>query len=128
MTLMALILTALAAVLHLYIFWMESLAWEGPQARRTFGPASDAEVKVTKSFAFNQGFYNLFLALIALVGIVVFVAADAGVGAALIFAGVGSMASAALVLFVSSPTKRSAAIKQGVLPVFAIVVTLIAVS
>ena len=54
-----------------------------------------------------------------------FVTADTGAGTALILAGVGSMALAAVVLFISNPTKRSAAIKQGALPVLAIVTTLI---
>ncbi|KNC19068.1 hypothetical protein AC792_08045 [Arthrobacter sp. RIT-PI-e] len=124
MILTALILTALAILLHVYIFWMESLAWEGPQARRTFGPASDADVEVTKDFAFNQGFYNLFLALIALMGLVLFATFDNGIGAALILAGVGSMAAAALVLFVSDPTRRGAAVKQGTIPLAAIIATL----
>lgn len=38
------------------------------------------------------------------------------VGAALLFAGAGSMAAAALVLFCSAPDKRGAALKQGLLP------------
>ena len=57
-----LVFTVLAALLHVYIFWMESLAWDGPQARKTFG-VPDAEREATRAFAFNQGFYNLFLAI-----------------------------------------------------------------
>ena len=60
-----LVFTAFAALLHVYIFWMESLAWDGPQARKTFG-VPDAEREATRAFAFNQGFYNLFLAIAAI--------------------------------------------------------------
>ena len=65
-----LVLATLAALLHVYIFWMESLAWDGPQARKTFG-VPDAEREATRAFAFNQGFYNLFLAIAALLGVIV---------------------------------------------------------
>ena len=41
-------------------------------------------------------------------------------------AGVGSMAAAALVLFLSSPDKRPAAVKQGTLPLLAVVVLVLA--
>jgi putative membrane protein len=44
------------------------------------------------------------------------------VGAALVFAGAGSMTAAALVLLLSSPDKRAAALKQGVLPALGVVI------
>ena len=56
----ALIFGALAAVLHVYIFTMESLTWTTPRTRATFGTTA-AEAETTKMLAFNQGFYNLFL-------------------------------------------------------------------
>jgi putative membrane protein len=120
MTIVALVLTALAIALHVVIFWMESLAWTGPAARKTFGPATAAEVAATRDLAFNQGFYNLFLAAIGAIGVVVFLTAAEDVGAALIFAGIGAMLAAAVVLFVSNPPKRGAAIRQGVFPLLAV--------
>lgn len=44
-----------------------------------------------------------------------------GIGAALIFAGVGSMAAAAVVLFISAPDKARAAVTQGLFPVISLV-------
>ena len=44
-----------------------------------------------------------------------------GAGAALMLAGAGSMLAAAVVLFAGSPDKRPAALKQGVLPLLAVV-------
>jgi putative membrane protein len=110
----------LAALVHVYIFYMESVAWTGAKARATFGTTVE-EAEVTKSLAFNQGFYNLFLAVAVATGVVFFVAGTPSVGAALVFAGAGSMVAAALVLFVSSPDKRAAALKQGVLPLLGVI-------
>ena len=58
----AMVLAVLAAALHVLIFYMESIAWEGPLARKTFG-GSPEEARPHAFYAFNQGFYNLFLAL-----------------------------------------------------------------
>jgi len=120
MTIAALVFAALATLVHVYIFYMESIAWTSPGVRKTFG-LSEAEATATKEMAFNQGFYNLFLAVVAAVGIVVLASGSAAVGAALVFVGAGSMVAAALVLFVSSPSKRSAALKQGVIPAIAVI-------
>ena len=118
----------LAAALHVYIFWMESLAWRGPRARKTFGPATDAEVEATAPLALNQGFYNLFLAATTVIGIVFVLTSSAQVGNALILVGTGSMLAAALVLFVSIPGKRRSAITQGTFPLIAVIATVIALA
>lgn len=120
MTLAGLLLAGLAALIHLYIFYLGSVAWTGAKAQATFGMTPE-EAEATKSLAFNQGFYNLFLALIVAVGIVFFTAGSTAIGAALTLAGAGSMAAAALVLFASSPDKRSAALKQGLLPLLGVI-------
>ena len=119
-----LILAALAALLHVYIFVMESLTWTSPRTRATFGTTAD-EAQTTKALAFNQGFYNLFLAIITAVGIAAVVMGCKGIGIALIFAGVGSMAAAALVLLLSSPDKARAAVVQGAFPMFALMALVI---
>ena len=65
----ALIFAALAALLHVYIFVMESLTWTSARTRATFGTTAE-EAETTKLLAFNQGFYNLFLALGIVAGFV----------------------------------------------------------
>lgn len=115
----ALVLAGAAALLHVFIFYLESIAWTGEQARTTFA-MTQAHAEATREVAFNQGFYNLFLAITAIIGIVLVTAGQTDVGAALVFAGAGSMAAAAVVLFVSAPDKRAAALKQGVLPALAV--------
>jgi len=115
-----LIVAGLAALLHVYLFVMESLTWTSPRTRATFGLTEQQAVD-TKELAFNQGFYNLFLAIVTAVGIAAIILGCKAVGLALIFAGIGSMAAAALVLLLSSPEKARAAITQGIFPVLGIV-------
>jgi putative membrane protein len=115
-----LIFAGLAALLHVYIWVMESLTWTSARTRATFG-ISEEEALATKELAFNQGFYNLFLAIIAGVGVVAVFAGCRPAGAALVFAGVGSMLAAAVVLLASSPDKARAAITQGAFPLIAVV-------
>ncbi|MDM7892665.1 DUF1304 domain-containing protein [Curtobacterium caseinilyticum] len=121
MTVVALVLAALAALLHVYIFVLESVLWTTARARNTFG-TSEQEAAVTKQLAYNQGFYNLFLAVLVLVGIVVVVSGANAVGLTLVIAGTASMLGAALVLVTSDATKRRAATTQGALPLLALVV------
>ncbi|SKC75775.1 DUF1304 domain-containing protein [Krasilnikoviella flava] len=120
MVAVGLVLAGVAAALHVFIFWLESVAWTTPRARATFG-TTEQEAAATRELAFNQGFYNLFLAVVTAVGIVLVAAGTTGAGAALVLAGTGSMLAAALVLFLSSPGKRGAAIKQGAVPLLAVV-------
>ena len=114
-----LIFAGLAALLHVYIFVMESLTWTSPRTRATFGTTAE-EAETTKLLAFNQGFYNLFLAVVTATGIVAICLGHSAVGAALVFAGVGSMLAAAAVLLASSPDKARAAVTQGAFPLVAV--------
>jgi putative membrane protein len=115
-----LIFAGLAALLHVYIWVMESFLWTAPRTRAAFG-TTEEEAQTTKLLAFNQGFYNLFLAIVTVTGIVIGGTGRYDVGLALIFAGTGSMLLAAIVLLVSSPDKARAAILQGTFPLLAIV-------
>ncbi|MFT2817582.1 DUF1304 domain-containing protein [Leifsonia sp. A12D58] len=125
MTILGLIFVGLAALIHVYIFVLESVLWTTPRARKTFGIKTDAEADVTKPLAFNQGFYNLFLAIVTAIGIVLFAAGTTGAGAALILAGAGSMVLAGLVLIISSPSKARPALVQLVPPALGIIFLLI---
>ena len=78
-----LVFAALAALVHVYIFVMESLTWTSKGTRDKFGTTVD-EAATTKVMAFNQGFYNLFLAIVTAVGIAAVVLGHTAVGAALV--------------------------------------------
>ncbi|MFC7580678.1 DUF1304 domain-containing protein [Schaalia naturae] len=123
-----LVFAALAAAVHIVIFYLESCAWAGERARTLFRTGSAEEAEATRFLAFNQGFYNLFLALLASIGVVATAAGASTAGVTLTLAGTGSMLAAATVLFVSSPPHRSAALKQGLLPLLAVVALVLGVT
>ncbi len=124
MIIAGLVLAGIAALVHVFIFYLESLAWTTERARSTFGTSVE-EAQTTKQLAFNQGFYNLFLAIAVAVGIVLYASSARVAGATLVLTGAGSMAAAALVLVLSSPDKAAAALKQGVVPALAVVALVI---
>jgi putative membrane protein len=100
------ILLLLPAIIHVYIFSLESLLWDRPSTRRVFGLSSE-DASVTKLFAWNQGFYNLLLAIAIIVGWLLrkgVLAVNDGVlaGNVLILYGLGSICIAGIVLFVSA--------------------------
>ena len=66
-----LIFAVLAALLHVYIFVMESLTWTSAAHPRDVRHHARRRRETTKELAFNQGFYNLFLAIVTAVGIVI---------------------------------------------------------
>ncbi|MCG7287884.1 DUF1304 domain-containing protein [Cellulomonas sp. ACRRI] len=119
-----LVLAALAALVHVYIFTLESVSWTSPRTRAVFGTTPE-QAEATRELAFNQGFYNLFLAVVAVAGVIATATGATAVGAALVLAGTGSMLAAALVLVLSSPDKARAAVTQGTFPLLAVVATLV---
>ncbi len=121
MVITGLVLTGVAALIHVFIFYLESIAWTSERARRTFGTGTVEEAKTQQALAFNQGFYNLFLAVAVALGIAFVAAGNTPVGATLVFTGAGSMVAASLVLGISSPDKLGAALKQGLVPALGIV-------
>ncbi len=125
MTVAGLVLACLAALVHVYIFYLESIAWTGARARATFGTGSREQAEPLKELAFNQGFYNLFLAVVTIIGVVLVAVGSPTVGLTMIIVGTGSMVAAGLVLLISSPGKASAALKQLSAPALAIIALLI---
>ncbi|BBE47497.1 MULTISPECIES: DUF1304 domain-containing protein [Rhodococcus] len=119
------IFAGLAAAVHVYIFVLESILWTAPKTRAAFGVKSEEEAITTQPLAFNQGFYNLFLAIVSAVGIVIAATGSASVGIALVLAGTGSMVAAGLVLILSSPDKARAAVVQMLFPAIAVVLLVI---
>ena len=114
----ALVFAGLAAFVHVYIFWLESLAFS-TVGRKAFGISAD-QVEVMRPWAYNQGFYNLFLAIGTSAGLML-TRSNEDVGAALVTFGTGSMLAAALVLVTSDPSKARGAVVQGTFPAIALV-------
>jgi putative membrane protein len=61
------LLVVVMAVIHVYVFCLETILWGKPKTNRVFG-VTDANAQVMRQAMFNQGFYNLFLAIALLVG------------------------------------------------------------
>jgi putative membrane protein len=115
---LAMVFLALAAIIHVYIFYLESIAWSKPRTWKVFGLRSQEDADIVRPMAFNQGYYNAFLAVGVILGIVMLHTIGpvqvAGLGVAL-FAAL-SMVAAAVVLITSSPKLARAALLQGVAP------------
>jgi putative membrane protein len=61
MTLLANVVVALVALLHVYFLVLEMFLWDKPAGLRAFGQTREAAA-ATKVLAANQGLYNGFLA------------------------------------------------------------------
>ncbi len=127
MVLASLLFASIAALLHVYIFTMESLTWTRPTTWKRFGVASQNDAETTRPLAYNQGFYNLFLAIGAFVGIVMVAVGRPMIGWTLVFSCCGSMLLAALVLAASGRKYLRPAAIQGTTPLIAVVLGLLAV-
>jgi len=129
LTVIGLGLILLAGLTHVYIFLLESVLWRRRGAR-TFG-LPPADVEPVRPWAFNQGFYNLFLAVGAIGGSIVAaigVMAPGSVAAAPLAAVLGIaafvaavMVGASLVLIATSRTQLRGALVQGVLPLLGLI-------
>ncbi|RPA19540.1 DUF1304 domain-containing protein [Gordonia sp. OPL2] len=117
---LAAVLALVAAAIHAYIFVLEAVWWTSPRGRAVFG-TTETEAAATRQLAFNQGFYNLFLAVIATVGAITLLSGATTIGSTLLAAGCGSMLAAGLVLVVSDRTKTRPALVQLGAPLLALV-------
>lgn len=112
---MVTLFTSVAGLIHIYIFAMESLLWGKPRTNKAFGiNATTAEQN--RLFAFNQGYYNLFLALSAIAGAVLIHTENKTVGQTLIGYTLGSMFGASVVLYSSNKKLWRPAMIQGLPP------------
>lgn len=117
----------LAALIHVYIFYLESIAWSKPKTWKTFGLKSQAEADTVRPMAFNQGYYNAFLAGGIIVGIILlFTPGTQQAGFAVAVFAALSMVLAATVLITSSPKLARAAVLQGAAPLIGIVLLVLA--
>lgn len=125
---LALVFAGLAALLHVYIFVLESVRWTQPKTWKVFGIADQQGADVTKPMAYNQGFYNLFLAVGTAIGIVFWVVNGIGdvAGRTLLIFSLGSMLAAALVLVTSGKKYLRPASIQGTLPLIGLILAIFA--
>ena len=120
MHMVMLLAAVLAALVHVLIFCMESLWWTTPGVRQRFRQSPE-QAEATRLLAFNQGFYNLFLAVGTLAGLVLAHTERAQVGWTLMAWNCLFMVGAAVVLVASAPVMRRGALIQGAAPLLFLV-------
>ncbi|CAN5579871.1 DUF1304 domain-containing protein [soil metagenome] len=120
------VFAAIAALIHVYIFVLESVQWSKESTRKVFGIKTAADADLMKPLAFNQGFYNLFLALGVGAGLILILtggATQAGFGVAIF--GLLSMVLAAIVLISSNPKLMRSALIQGAAPLVGVILLVV---
>lgn len=123
MSTVALVLAAVGAALHVGFFVLESVVFQRPAVHRTFGVRTE-DAETVRNWAFNQGWYNLFLAIGTIVGIGLAAGTDVGRDWALVAFGCAFMVGAAAVLLVTDRRMARAAAIQGGAPLVALVLML----
>ncbi|MFF0265864.1 DUF1304 domain-containing protein [Kribbella sp. NPDC004536] len=116
MSVIAQIFVVIAGLFHLAVFAMESLLFRKPSTYRRF-LVKETDVEASRPWAFNQGFYNLFLAIGAFGGLIW--GGDKGHAIALFAC--ACMAGAGVVLLASDRRMLRAAAAQAVPPILALV-------
>jgi putative membrane protein len=112
----------IAALIHLWIFALESVLWNKPSTWKQFGVRDENDAELIRPWAFNQGFYNVFLALGAGIGLVLLgTGFSVAGGIAIAMFALASMVLAAVVLITSNPRMRRAALIQGGAPLLGLV-------
>lgn len=108
---MAILFAALVALVHVYAFYLEAIAWGRASTNRVYHVSVQqaAEVRV---MAFNLGFYNLFIAMAVLVGFALTLSHRDIEGHVLLDYAAVSGLLAGLVLYFSHPQMRRAAMVQ----------------
>lgn len=101
MALLAQIFALIAGLFHVVVFVMESLLFERPRVYAGVFGARAEEVKPMRVWAFNIGFYNLFLGVGAIVGVFLWWGGNDVVGRTLLAFTMASMFLAGCVLFLS---------------------------
>jgi putative membrane protein len=120
------IFAVLAALVHVVIFYFESVGWTKPAVWKRFGVASQADADTVRPMAYNQGFYNLFLGVGAILGAILLATDVQQAGYAVVLFATLSMVAAATVLALSNPKLARAALTQGALPLVAVLFLLLA--
>jgi putative membrane protein len=123
MPIIAVAAAVLAALVHAWFFVLESLWFERPNVAARFGLRTAEEIVAVRPMAFNQGFYNLFLAAGIAGGLLLVATGNAVTGRPIVLFSCACMVGAGGVLVASNRRFAVGAALQAVPPLVAIVAT-----
>jgi putative membrane protein len=123
MNLVAQLFAVIAVIFHVMAFVLESILFRRPGVQTILlGRPEPAEG--VRLWAFNQGFYNLFLAAGPIAGLIAYHSGHEGIGRALVIYACAFMAACGVVLFASDRRLWRGMIGQSVPPLVAVVAAL----
>ena len=119
------IFAIIAGLFHVTAFVLESLQFHRPSVQRFLLGRTEASSGV-RLWAFNQGFYNLFLAAGAVIGTVLWISGSETPGRTLVIYTTAFMALCGVVLFVSDRALWRGMLGQSTPPLIALLAALAA--
>lgn len=125
MPLIAGIAALVAALLHVGFFYLESIVFSRPTVWARFQITTQEQADIVRPMALNQGFYNLFLGLGIVAGLVLVATGAETAGTAIVMFDCSCMVLAGIVLLATDHRFLSAAAMQAVPPLIAIALTII---
>jgi len=120
MTIITKIFAAIAGVVHVLFFVMESLLWNNPDVHGIFQVFSIADADTISVFIKNQGYYNLFLAFGVFTGLAL-LSRQPIAGRTLVTYVCLVMLGAAIVLMFTVPAMLTGVFVQGLPPLIALI-------
>ena len=118
------LMAVLAGAVHVMFFFVESLWWTTPKVRARFRQSPE-QANHTRVLAFNQGFYNLFLAIGTFAGLALSFMGQPHLGLTLVGWNCLTMVAAGIVLASSAPEMRRGAVIQVAPPLLFLVLAAI---
>src|SRR4051812_20537349 len=119
------IAAAVAALIHVWFFALESVLFGRPTVWRRFGVRSAEDAAVIRPMAFNQGFYNLFLAVGVALGLLLVAAGNPVAGRGVVVFAWASMVAAGAGLAARDRRFAGGAAIRPVPPLIALLATLL---
>jgi putative membrane protein len=123
MNVVAQIFVTVAVIFHVVAFVLESFLFQRPSVQ-SFLLGKPEPAPGVRLWAFNQGFYNLFLAAGPAIGLLAHYAGHENVGRALVIYGCAFMAACGVVLFISNRRLWRGMIGQSGPPLIAVIALL----
>ncbi len=115
----------LAAAIHAWFFVLESVRFTRPEVYGRFGLRSAEDAAIVRPMAFNQGFYNLFLAIGIVIGLGLVAGGQVEGGRAVVLFACACMVGAGVVLLATNRRFLAAASIQALPPLVALLAGLL---